>query len=219
MAVSGGLKPIMISIKGNDLTELQRHPMSLCKNSQTSMVWWIWKARLNSPNQWSMSPLTEKQQMMPVFDWATGQALRPLLAGDNVSTFKDDNGNNIDVNVRLNDDNRQTISQLQSMYLSSSRMDSNGQPILIPLSQVANFSETLALQINRRSLFREVVVQANTDGRPAGDIGADITNIQNEMKLPPGYSFAVQGSNKDMAESIGYATTALDWQSCLFICC
>ena len=96
------------------------------------------------------------------------------------------------------------------MYLSSSRMDQNGQPVLVPLSQVANFSETLgAPQINRRSLFREVVVQANTDGRPAGDIGADITKIQNEMKLPPGYSFAVQGSNKDMAESIGYATTAL----------
>ena len=29
------------------------------------------------------------------------------------------------------------------------------------------------------------------------------------MKLPQGYSFAVQGSNKDMAESIGYAVTAL----------
>jgi len=53
------------------------------------------------------------------------------------------------------------------------------------------------------------VVQANTDGRPAGDIGDDITKIQAQMKLPPGYSFDVQGSNKDMAESIGYATTAL----------
>ena len=211
MAVSGGLKPIMISIKGNDLTELQRLSNEFMQKLSNVNGLVDLESTLKQPK--SMVNVTinrEAANDTGLSIGQIGQALRPLLAGDNVSTFKDDNGNNIDVNVRLNDDNRQTISQLQSMYLSSSRMDSNGQPILIPLSQVANFSETLgAPQINRRSLFREVVVQANTDGRPAGDIGADITNIQNEMKLPPGYSFAVQGSNKDMAESIGYATTAL----------
>ncbi len=211
MAVSGGLKPIMISIKGNDLTELQRLSNEFMQQLSNVNGLVDLESTLKQPK--SMVNVTinrEAANDAGLSIGQIGQALRPLLAGDNVSTFKDDNGNNIDVNVRLNDDNRQTISQLQSMYLSSSRTDSNGQPILIPLSQVANFSETLgAPQINRRSLFREVVVQANTDGRPAGDIGADITKIQNEMKLPPGYSFAVQGSNKDMAESIGYATTAL----------
>lgn len=211
MAVSGGLKPIMISIKGNDLTELQRLSNEFMQKLSNVNGLVDLESTLKQPK--SMVNVTinrEAANDAGLSIGQIGQALRPLLAGDNVSTFKDDNGNNIDVNVRLNDDNRQTISQLQSMYLSSSRTDQNGQPILVPLSQVANFSETLgAPQINRRSLFREVVVQANTDGRPAGDIGADITKIQNEMKLPPGYSFEVQGSNKDMAESIGYATTAL----------
>lgn len=211
MAVSGGLKPIMISIKGNDLNELQRLSNEFMQKLSNVNGLVDLESTLKQPK--SMVNVTinrEAANDAGLSIGQIGQALRPLLAGDNVSTFKDDNGNNIDVNVRLNDDNRQTISQLQSMYLSSNRTDQNGQPILVPLSQVANFSETLgAPQINRRSLFREVVVQANTDGRPAGDIGADITKIQNEMKLPPGYSFAVQGSNKDMAESIGYATTAL----------
>ncbi len=211
MAVSGGLKPIMISIKGNDLNELQRLSNEFMQKLSNVNGLVDLESTLKQPK--SMVNVTinrEAANDAGLSIGQIGQALRPLLAGDNVSTFKDDNGNNIDVNVRLNDDNRQTISQLQSMYLSSNRTDQNGQPVLVPLSQVANFSETLgAPQINRRSLFREVVVQANTDGRPAGDIGADITKIQNEMKLPPGYSFAVQGSNKDMAESIGYATTAL----------
>ena len=49
--------------------------------------------------------------MMPVFRLGkSDKHYARLLAGDNVSTFKDDNSNNIDVNVRLNDDNRQTIS-------------------------------------------------------------------------------------------------------------
>lgn len=211
MAVSGGLKPIMISIKGNDLNELQRLSNEFMQKLSNVNGLVDLESTLKQPK--SMVNVTinrEAANDAGLSIGQIGQALRPLLAGDNVSTFKDDNGNNIDVNVRLNDDNRQTISQLQSMYLSSNRMDQNGQPMLVPLSQVANFSETLgAPQINRRALFREVVVQANTDGRPAGDIGVDITKIQNEMKLPPGYSFAVQGSNKDMAESIGYATTAL----------
>lgn len=211
MAVSGGLKPIMISIKGNDLNELQRLSNEFMQKLSNVNGLVDLESTLKQPKSMvNVSINREAANDAGLSIGQIGQALRPLLAGDNVSTFKDDNGNNIDVNVRLNDDNRQTISQLQSMYLSSSRMDQNGQPVLVPLSQVANFSETLgAPQINRRSLFREVVVQANTDGRPAGDIGADITKIQNEMKLPPGYSFAVQGSNKDMAESIGYATTAL----------
>ena len=211
MAVSGGLKPIMISIKGNDLNELQRLSNEFMQKLSNVNGLVDLESTLKQPKSMvNVSINREAANDAGLSIGQIGQALRPLLAGDNVSTFKDDNGNNIDVNVRLNDDNRQTISQLQSMYLSSSRMDQNGQPMLVPLSQVANFSETLgAPQINRRSLFREVVVQANTDGRPAGDIGADITKIQNEMKLPPGYSFAVQGSNKDMAESIGYATTAL----------
>lgn len=211
MAVSGGLKPIMISIKGNDLNELQRLSNEFMQKLSNVNGLVDLESTLKQPKSMvNVSINREAANDAGLSIGQIGQALRPLLAGDNVSTFKDDNGNNIDVNVRLNDDNRQTISQLQSMYLSSSRTDQNGQPVLVPLSQVANFSETLgAPQINRRSLFREVVVQANTDGRPAGDIGADITKIQNEMKLPPGYSFAVQGSNKDMAESIGYATTAL----------
>lgn len=211
MAVSGGLKPIMISIKGNDLNELQRLSNEFMQKLSSVNGLVDLESTLKQPK--SMVNVTinrEAANDAGLSIGQIGQALRPLLAGDNVSTFKDNNGNNIDVNIRLSDENRQTIAQLQSMYLSSGRLDPNGQPILVPLSQVANFSETLgAPQINRRSLFREVVVQANTDGRPAGDIGADITKIQNEMTLPPGYSFAVQGANKDMAESIGYATTAL----------
>lgn len=210
-AVNGGLKPIMISIKGDDLNELQR--LSDDFMQRLSKVQGLVDLE---------STLTEPKAMVAVhIDRAAandaglslgqiGQALRPLLSGDDATTFKDARGNNIDVTVRLGEQARQNVAQLQSLYLSSNRVDQTGRPILVPLSQVASFSETLgAPQINRRDLFREVVVQANTEGRPAGDIGDDIATIQAEMKLPPGYSFAVQGSNKDMAESIGYATTAL----------
>ena len=210
-AVSGGLKPIMVSIKGNDLAELQRLSNEFMQKLTKVDGLVDLESTLKQPKSMVAVHINrEAANDAGLSIGQIGQALRPLLAGDNVTTFKDANGNNIDVNVRLNDSDRQTVSQLQAMYLSSNKVGQDGQPLLIPLSQVANFSETLgAPQINRRSLFREVVVQANTDGRPAGDIGVDIAKIQNEMTLPAGYSFEVQGANKDMAESIGYATTAL----------
>ena len=210
-AVSGGLKPIMVSIKGNDLAELQRFSNEFMQKLTKVDGLVDLESTLKQPKSMVAVHINrEAANDAGLSIGQIGQALRPLLAGDNVTTFKDANGNNIDVNVRLNDSDRQTVSQLQAMYLSSNKVGQDGQPLLIPLSQVANFSETLgAPQINRRSLFREVVVQANTDGRPAGDIGVDIAKIQNEMTLPAGYSFEVQGANKDMAESIGYATTAL----------
>ena len=89
-------------------------------------------------------------------------------------------------------------------------MDENNQPILIPLSTVSTLEESYgASQINRRDLAREVLVEANTSGRPAGDIGRDISAIQDKFEMPAGYSFDTQGSNADMAESAGYAMTAI----------
>lgn len=210
-AVSGGLKPIMISIKGENLDELQRLSNEfMAKLAKVDGLVDLESSLKQPKSMVSIHIDRTASNDAGLSVGQIGQVLRPLLAGDNVTTLKDEKGNNIDVNVRLADDNRQTIAQLQSMYLTSNKVDSNGQPILIPLSQVASFKEELgAPQINRRALFREVMIQANTDGRPAGDIGDDITKIQNDMKLPQGYSFTVEGSNKDMEESIGYATTAL----------
>lgn len=210
-AVTGGLKPIMISIKGDDLDQLQRLSNEFMQRLSTVDGLVDLESTLTEPKSMvavHIDRVAANDAGLSIGQ--IGQALRPLLSGDDATTFKDEIGNNIDVTVRLGEQQRQSITQLQSLYLSSSKVDQAGRPILVPLSQVASFSESLgAPQINRRDLFREVVVQANTDGRPAGDIGDDITKIQAQMKLPPGYSFDVQGSNKDMAESIGYATTAL----------
>ncbi len=210
-AVTGGLKPIMISIKGDDLDQLQRLSNEFMQRLSTVDGLVDLESTLTEPKSMVAVHIDRvAANDVGLSIGQIGQALRPLLSGDDATTFKDELGNNIDVTVRLGEQQRQSITQLQSLYLSSSKVDQAGRPILVPLSQVASFSESLgAPQINRRDLFREVVVQANTDGRPAGDIGDDITKIQAQMKLPPGYSFDVQGSNKDMAESIGYATTAL----------
>src|SRR5690554_51477 len=209
--VSGGQKPVMISIKGPDLNQLQqisdRFMLEIAKVDGIVDL----ESSLKEPKP------TLEVQINRVLASDLGlsvnqiaNVIRPLIAGDDVTTWQDENGETYDVNVRLTEDRRSLPGDVQRMSLTSQKTDANGQAILVPLASVASFEENLgASQINRRDLAREVLVEANTAGRPAGDIGRDIEAIQNNFELPPGYSFDTQGSNADMAESAGYALTAI----------
>ncbi len=209
--VSGGKKPVMISIKGPDLDELQK--ISDRFMAEIAKVDGI--VDLESSFKEPKPTLNVQINRVLASDLGLSvnqiaNVVRPLIAGDDVTSWQDENGETYDVNLRLTEDQRRLPSDVQKMYLSSQKTDADNNPILIPLASVAKFEETLgASQINRRDLSREILIEANTSGRPTGDIGADITKIQQDFKLPVGYSFDTQGSNKDMAESAGYALTAI----------
>lgn len=209
--VSGGLKPIMISIKGPDLDELQTISDRFMAEMKKIDGLVDLESSLGEPKptlSLQIDRLLASDLSLSVQQ--IGNTIRPLIAGDNITTWEDERGENYDVNVRLNDSERTVPSDLDKLYITSTKADANGQSILVPLSTVTTTEETLgASQIKRRDLTREILVQANTAGRPAGDIGADISKLQDNFELPPGYSFDTQGANADMAESAGYALTAV----------
>ncbi|WP_288384518.1 efflux RND transporter permease subunit [uncultured Acinetobacter sp.] len=209
--VSGGQKPIMISIKGPDLDELQRISDRFMVEMKKINGVVDLESSLKAPKPTlsiQINRVLASDLGLSVNQIAS--ALRPLIAGENVTTWEDERGETYDVNLRLAEANRARPSDLENLYLRSNKTDANNQPVLIPLASVASFEQTLgAAQINRRDLSREVLVEANTSGRPSGDIGKDIQQLQQNFKLPAGYSFDTQGANADMAESAGYALTAI----------
>jgi HAE1 family hydrophobic/amphiphilic exporter-1 len=83
---------------------------------------------------------------------------------------------------------------------------------IVRLNQVPRWRSTGPSQINRRDLTREVAINANVYcARPARcrptSAGAG------QHRLPPGYRYQFGGSTKNMAESFGYAMSALAWPS------
>lgn len=209
--VSGGQKPVMISIKGPDLAELQKiSDRFMAEIAQVKGIVDL-ESSLKAPKPTlgvHINRVLASDLGLSVNQIAN--VIRPLIAGDDVTTWQDDKGETYDVNLRLTENARSLPSDVQNLYLTSQKTNANGQAVLIPLSSVAHLEQSLgASQINRRDLAREVLVEANTAGRPAGDIGADIKKIEDNFDLPAGYSFDTQGSNKDMAESAGYAMTAI----------
>ncbi|HEY8622331.1 MAG TPA: efflux RND transporter permease subunit, partial [Casimicrobiaceae bacterium] len=139
-----------------------------------------------------------------------GATVRPLLAGETVTYWLAPDGQNYEVNVQLSKDRRQLTSDLGNLYLTSNRVGPEGNPRMVPLRQVADIVETTSPQIiKRQDLQRRVALYANAEGRPSGDVNADVARIIKETTLPPGYRFDVGGQAKDMQESFQAALAAL----------
>ena len=211
-SISGGLKPIQISLQGQDLAQLRSIAEEYqAKVSHIAGVVDLESSLKQARPAYAISVDREKAADMGVSISQIGMALRPLLAGDAVTTWQDEQGENYDVRVQLAQNDRQNRDDIWGLPLSSSRLvNSNGQPQMVTLGEVARINEAQgASQINRRNLYREVLFSANVMDRPAGDVGADMREVASQMQLPAGYRFQIQGQNKDMEESLAYAKTAL----------
>jgi multidrug efflux pump subunit AcrB len=139
-----------------------------------------------------------------------GSALRPLVAGDQISTWVGPDGQDYDVIVQLPKQRREIITDLGDLYVSSTRVDASGNPVLVPLRQVADFVPTgSAQQIRRLNMERRVTIWGNAQGRASGDVGKDAEKIIKDMELPPGYRFDVGGGQREMNETMAAAGAAL----------
>ncbi|WP_028454965.1 efflux RND transporter permease subunit [Chitinilyticum litopenaei] len=204
-------KPIAISLQGSSLQELDR--LSRDFAAQLAQIPGVvdvessQKAGKPALNVEIDRPLAANLGLSLA---SIGATLRPLVAGEKAGSWQAPDGENYDVIVRLPAEARQTGSQLESLYLPGSQLDADGQPLLVPLSSVAELKESVSpVQVNRRAMMREVWITANVNGRSSGEVQADIARLKERFALPAGYRFDEQGDAKDMAESAGYAVAAL----------
>ncbi|MEO6017549.1 MAG: efflux RND transporter permease subunit, partial [Polaromonas sp.] len=139
-------------------------------------------------------------------------SLRTLVAGQTVGNWRAPDDQTYDVNVRLAPDARNSPQDLERLPFMSSAVGNNadGSTRIVRLNQVASVTEgTGPNQINRRDLAREVAINANVYNRSAGEVSAAIKTALDGMSFPPGYRYQFNGSTKNMAESFGYAISAL----------
>ena len=136
------------------------------------------------------------------------RAVGALVGGQAVSTYEDEDGDAVDVRVRMPLSLRQEPSQVEGLRLAVDR--GAGGAALVPLREVARYAEaTSPSEINRQELTREVVISANLDGLPLGEAMNAVKKIAARMKMAPGYRVAFSGEGEDMVESFGYMGEAL----------
>ena len=139
-----------------------------------------------------------------------GAAVRPFVAGDVIGHWLAPDGQNYEVNVQLPRSGRRIAADLGELHVVSSRAGADGNPILVPLRQVAQFHNSTSPQIiKRQELQRRVGIYANVEGRPSGDAGREVQELLKTIELPPGYRFDVAGQTQEMEESFAAAMAAL----------
>jgi HAE1 family hydrophobic/amphiphilic exporter-1 len=138
-------------------------------------------------------------------------SLRTLVAGQTVGNWRAPDDQTYDVNVRLAPDARNAPQDLERLpFMSTPGSSADGAAHIVRLNQVATVKESTGPnQINRRDMAREVAINANVYNRSAGEVSNDIKAALENFNFPPGYRYQFSGSTKNMAESFGYAVSAL----------
>ena len=206
----GGNKQIEFSILGPDQKELERiarEVMGKIRNTQGLVD-------LDSSVKDSKPTIRVDVQRDSASNLGLSTAqiagpLRTLIAGQTVGNWRAADDQTYDVNVRLAPESRKHPEDLQRLPLVTGAQ-ADGSARVVHLGQVARIEEsTGSTQINRRDLMREVAINANTYGRSVGEVSGDIRKVLDGMNLPSGYRYQFGGSTKNMAESFGYAMSAL----------
>ncbi|HEX7438304.1 MAG TPA: efflux RND transporter permease subunit [Caldimonas sp.] len=132
-------------------------------------------------------------------------SLRAFINGDVATYWTSPDGEQVDVELRLPQNARENIAQLDALPVAYTK---DGTPIA--LARVAEIVPVVnPLVIKRQDLQRRQAIYAGTQGRPSGDVGADVQKIVKETQLPPGYRFDVGGQTKDQQEAFSGVLMAL----------
>ncbi|MFO1212573.1 MAG: efflux RND transporter permease subunit [Paenacidovorax caeni] len=205
----GGQKQVEFSLQGPDLRELERLTKIVTEKIRgiPGLVDLDTSAKPDKP----VIALDVKREVASDLGLSVAPmaaSLRTLVAGTTVGNWRAPDDQTYDVNVRLAPEARTTPADLERLPFALAAAD--GTTRIVRLNQVASVTEsTGANQINRRDLTREVAVNANASQRSAGEVSNDIKKALETVTFPPGYRYQFGGSTKNMAESFGYAISAL----------
>jgi HAE1 family hydrophobic/amphiphilic exporter-1 len=206
----GGNKQVEFSLQGPDQKELERLAlMALAKvRDIPGLVDLDSSVKPNKPVI-GVEVLRDTASDLGLGTAQLAGPLRTLVAGQTVGNWRAPDDQTYDVNVRLSPEARNSPQDLERLpFMVTPAAD--GSPRIVRLGQVARITETTGSnQINRRDMMREVAFNANVFGRSAGEVSADVRQAMDSLNLPPGYRFSFGGSTKNMAESFGYALSAL----------
>jgi HAE1 family hydrophobic/amphiphilic exporter-1 len=206
----GGNKQIEFSLQGPDLKELERLSRLVSERirSVPGLVDLDSSVKADKP----VIELDVRRDVASDLGLSVAQigaSLRTLVAGQTVGNWRAADDQTYDVKVRLSPDARNAPQDLERLPFATGT-NADGRSRIVRLNQVASVRESSGSnQINRRDLAREVAINANVDGRSAGEVSGDIRKQLDAISFPPGYRYQFSGSTKNMTESFGYAVSAL----------
>ena len=201
-------KALVIVLQGDEVSTLKKYAADLKRELYTVPgIVDIEAAGEQDTPEYRLVMDRERAAASGLGSGAVANAVSALVGGQAVTTYEDDEGEAVNVRVRLPESLRGTVGQVSDLKITAPT--SQGLA-LVPLADLVTFTRaTSPAEVSRRDLARQVTVDANLDGLPLGTASAEATKAVERIKLPPGYKAVIGGDTEIMVESFGYLGEAL----------
>ncbi|GAB4361764.1 MAG: hypothetical protein Kow00128_00840 [Deltaproteobacteria bacterium] len=203
-----GEKPLMVNIRGTDIDRLKKYAGEMKRElAKVPGIVDLEATLEHDIPEYRLVVDREKAVDVGVTTADIVRTVGALVGGEAVSTFEDEEGDAIDVRVRLPAPLRGEISQVGRLRMA---VHSPAGTALVPVAEVASYRlSATPSEIDRRDLTRQVVVSANLDDLPLGEAMKKVRAAADRMEMAPGYRVLFSGEAEDMVESFGYMAEAL----------
>lgn len=206
---AGDDKPLVVNIRGEDIALLKKYAAQL--KEALYGIPGIVDLEVTLEQDIPEFRLTVDRERAVDAGLMTGdivRALGVLVGGQAVTTYEDEDGEAVDIRVRLPEELRQDPAQVEKLRLVRPR--ASGPPALIPLGNVVRYHmSTTPSEINRQDLTRQVVITGNLDDLPLGTAVGKVRKAAEKIEMAPGYRIVFTGETENMEESFGYIGEAL----------
>jgi len=209
---AGGLdtrKPLLINIRGDDISTLKEYAAALKeKIYQIPGVVDLEVTLEQDIPEFRLTVDRERAFDTGVMTANIVRAVGALVGGQAISTYEDEDGDAVNVRVRLPLGLRQDSSQVEKLRLAIPKSGANST--LVPLREVVTYNmRPTPSEIDRQDLTRQVVISANLQGIPLGTALKKIEKAASQIRMAPGYRVIYSGQAETMVESFGYMAEAL----------
>lgn len=192
--------PVAIRVYGEDLETLRKVAADveaiLTKTNGTVYV--------NNPLAYRRTDLRikinkEKAGLLGISIADVNRTVRLAVAGLNMGTYKDPNGDDYTINVTLPKGKNTTLDVFNTLYINTLTGSS------VPLRHIAEVQlETASNQIRHYNLDRLVTITANIkSGFLVDDVYKDIIVKLDEYKMPAGFKYQAAGELEARQKSFG----------------
>ena len=203
-AFGGGGKPITIEIKGEELAEMESIARKIERElKQIEGIFGIEDDVPETSPEVRINVDKDKAALYNISVVDLARIAQMVLRGSVSSQFKE-KGHEIDIRVRLREEDRDSYAKLYRIRLNS--------PVggMIPLGSVAGFDRGRGpSEIKRLGQERTIMVSASIIGRKISDVIEDVEAMLGNMKFEAGYMVKLAGESEEMKKSFNSLRFAL----------
>ena len=195
-AFGAGAKPIIVEIKGDKLSVMEDLANQI--NDGLAGIKGIIGIEDDIPKPSPEVRINVDKDKAAMFNLSVvdmARAAQMILRGYIPSRFKE-KGHEIDIRVRLREEDRDTYGELYRIRVGSSAAG------LVPLGTVAKFEKGVGpSEIKRVGQERTIIVGANVIGRKLSDVIVDVEKMMVKIKPESGYMVKLAGESEEMKKS------------------